>query len=91
MLLADSRASFEIEGDNPPTNRLEHCARAILEAGKRPLNQSEIYQLHGILIGNDDSFTPMGYREDSVFLVNCIITMNPCRSSLADALRTFRS
>ncbi len=67
MLLADSRASFEIEGERPPVNRLERWGRAVLEAGKRPLNQTEIYRLHRILIG-DDRLTPIGYREDGVFL-----------------------
>lgn len=67
LLLADSRASFEIEGERPPINRLERWGRAILEAGKRPLNQTEIYRLHRILIG-DDRFTPIGYRDDAVFL-----------------------
>ena len=67
MMLADSRASFEIEGERPPVNRLERWGRAVLEAGKRPLNQTEIYRLHRILIG-DDRLTPIGYREDSVFL-----------------------
>ncbi|MBN9890590.1 Fic family protein [Salipiger abyssi] len=68
LLLADSRASFEIEGERAPINRLERWGRAILEAGKRPLNQTEIYRLHRILIGSDDRFTPVGYREDGVFL-----------------------
>lgn len=67
MLLADSRASFEIEGERPPVNRLERWGRAVLEAGKRPLNQTEIYRLHRILIG-DDRFTPIGYREQGVFI-----------------------
>lgn len=67
LLLADSRASFQIEGERPPINRLERWGRAILEAGKRPLNQTEVYRLHRILIG-DDRLTPIGYRKDSVFL-----------------------
>lgn len=67
LLLADSRASFEIEGERPPHNRLERWGHAVLEAGKRPLNQTEIYRLHGILIG-DDRFTRIGYRDDGVFL-----------------------
>lgn len=67
MLLADSRASFEIEGERVPQNRLERWGRAVLEAGKRPLNQTEIYRLHTLLIG-DDRFTKVGYRTDGVFL-----------------------
>lgn len=67
MLLADSRASFAIEGERAPRNRLERWGRAVLEAGKRPLNQTEIYRLHRILIG-DDRFTQIGYRTNGVFL-----------------------
>jgi len=67
MLLADSKASFEIEGERPPKNKLERWGRAVLEAGKRPLNQTEIYRLHQLLIG-DDRFTEIGYRSEGVFL-----------------------
>lgn len=67
MLLADSKASFEIEGERPPKNKLERWGRAVLEAGKRPLNQTEIYRLHQLLIG-DDRFTEIGYRSEAVFL-----------------------
>lgn len=67
MLLADSKASFEIEGERPPKNKLERWGRAVLEAGKRPLNQTEIYRLHRLLIG-DDRFTEIGYRSEGVFL-----------------------
>lgn len=67
LLLADSKASFEIEGERPPKNKLERWGRAVLEAGKRPLNQTEIYRLHQLLIG-DDRFTEIGYRSDAVFL-----------------------
>jgi len=67
MLLADSKASFEIEGERPPRNRLERWGRAVLEAGKHTLNQNEIYRLHRILLG-DDRFTKEGYRSEGVFL-----------------------
>ncbi|QND50519.1 Fic family protein (plasmid) [Phyllobacterium sp. 628] len=67
MLLADSRASFAIEGERAPQSRLERWGRAVLEAGKRPLDQTEIYRLHRLLIG-DDRFTEIGYRSDGVFL-----------------------
>lgn len=67
MLLADSRASFAIEGERPPRSRLERWGKAVLQAGKKPLNQTEIYRLHGLLLG-DDRFTQVGYRSDGVFL-----------------------
>src|SRR5580658_7667176 len=50
MLLADSRASFEIEGERPPRNRLERWGRAVLEAGKHRLTVDEIVRLHRVLI-----------------------------------------
>ena len=67
MLLADSRASFAIEGERPRLDRLQRWGKAVLEAGKRPLNQTEIYRLHRILVG-DDRFTKIGYRDEAVFL-----------------------
>ena len=76
MLLADSRASFEIEGERPPLNRIERWGRAVLEAGKRPLNQTEIYRLHTMLIG-DDRFTEIGYRTAGVFLGERDYTNDP--------------
>ena len=67
MLLADSRASFAIEGERPPRSRLERWGQAILQAGKKPLNQTEIYCMHLTLLG-DDRFTKIGYRDEDVFL-----------------------
>jgi hypothetical protein len=76
LLLADSRASFEIEGERPKADRLQRWGRAVLEAGKRPLNQTEIYRLHRILIG-DDRFTEIGYRSEGVFLGERDINNDP--------------
>ena len=67
MLLADSRASFEIEGERPPRNRLERWGRAILQAGKSRLTLDEIIRLQGILI-EDTRFVRAGLRPDGVFL-----------------------
>ena len=67
ILLEDSRASFEIEGERPPVNRLERWGHAVMEAGKRPLRQAEIYRLHSVLMG-DDRFRTTEYRTEEVFL-----------------------
>lgn len=67
MLLADSRASFEIEGERPPRNRLERWGKAVLQAGKNPLQWAEIVRLHGVLI-EDRRFVQIGLRPDGVFL-----------------------
>jgi len=67
MLLADSRASFEIEGERPPRNRLERWGRAVRQAGKNRLTLDEILRLQGVLI-EDTRFVRAGLRPDGVFL-----------------------
>ena len=67
LLLADSRASFEIEGERPPRNRLERWGRAVLQAGKHPLSLDEVVRLQGVLI-EDTRFIRAGLRSDGVFL-----------------------
>jgi hypothetical protein len=67
MLLADSRASFEIEGERPPRNRLERWGRAVIQAGRNRLTLDEIIRLHGILI-EDARFVHLGLRPEGVFL-----------------------
>jgi Fic family protein len=67
LLLADSMASFEIEGERPPRNRIERWCRAVARAGKRTLTLEEILHLHALLI-EDDRFVTRGLRPDGVFL-----------------------
>ncbi|MBL4911170.1 MAG: Fic family protein [Alteromonadaceae bacterium] len=67
MLLADSRASFAIEGERPARNRIERWGKVLLQAGKNTLDQVEISRLHNILLGKS-LFTDIGYRKDEVFL-----------------------
>jgi hypothetical protein len=67
MLMADSRASFEIEGERPPRNRLERWGRAVLQAGKNRLTLDEIIRLQRVLI-EDTRFIQAGLRPDGVFL-----------------------
>jgi len=67
MLLADSRASFEIEGERPPRNRLERWGRAVLQAGRNRLTLDEIIRLQRVLI-EDTRFVHAGLRPDGVFL-----------------------
>ena len=67
MLLAESRASFEIEGERPPRNRLERWGRAVLQAGKNRLTLDEIFRLQRVLI-EDTRFVSPGLRRDGVFL-----------------------
>jgi hypothetical protein len=67
LLLADSRASFEIEGERAPRNRLERWGRAVLQAGKTRLSLDELDRLHGVLI-EDNRFIKAGLRPDGVFV-----------------------
>jgi hypothetical protein len=67
MLLADSRASFEIEGERPPRNRLERWGRAVLQAGKNRLTLDEIIRLQRVLI-EDTRFVRVGLRPEGVFV-----------------------
>jgi hypothetical protein len=67
MLLADSRASFEIEGERPPRNRLERWGRAILQVGRNRLTVDEIIRLQRVLI-EDTRFIRVGLRPDGIFL-----------------------
>jgi hypothetical protein len=67
LLLADSRASFEIEGERPPRNRLERWGKAVVQAGQNKLTLDEIIRLQDVLI-EDRRFVHVGLRPDGVFL-----------------------
>ncbi len=67
LLLSDSKASFEIEGENAPQNRIESWGQIINEAGKKILSVAEIERLHAILF-QDSRFTKIGLRDEGVFL-----------------------
>jgi hypothetical protein len=67
LLLSDSKASFEIEGERPTKNRIENWGKIINEAGKIELSIDEIQRLHGILL-EDSRFIQIGLRNDEVFL-----------------------
>jgi hypothetical protein len=67
LLLADGRASFKIEGERPPRNRLERWGRAVLQTGKTTLTLDEINRMQRILI-EDTRFVRPGFRSEGVFL-----------------------
>jgi len=67
LVLADSRATFEIEGERPPRNRLERWGRAVSQAGRNRLTLDEIIRLQRVLI-EDTRFVRVGLRQDGVFL-----------------------
>lgn len=82
LLLADSQASFQIEGERLPRNRIERWGRAVMQAGKNPLSLDELIRLHGILI-EDNRFVEGGLRSECVFLGEPRLMASRFLSSLA--------
>jgi Fic family protein len=67
LLLADTQASFAIEGERLAVNTRERWLKAVQQVGKYRLSKDELNRLHSILIG-DYRFIKPGFREDLVFL-----------------------
>jgi hypothetical protein len=67
LLLEDSKASYVIEGERPPQDRIQRWGQAIADAGQRPLSREEMLRLQRIVIG-DARFTRMGWRTDGGFV-----------------------
>ncbi len=67
LLLKDSRASYVIEGENPPQDRVQRWGRAIGQAGRKPIDLDELLRLQEIVIG-DARFVEMGLRKAGGFV-----------------------
>jgi hypothetical protein len=67
LLLADSQASFQIEGEQAPRTRLERWGKAVLRAGENELTLEELIQLLRVLM-RDSRFVFPGLRQDGIFL-----------------------
>lgn len=66
MLLADSRSSFDIEGERPPRERITRWGQAVAQAGSEPLNVGGLERLQRLLV--DDRFVTLGLRHDGGFV-----------------------
>jgi hypothetical protein len=67
LLLKDSRASYVIEGEDPPQKRVQRWGRAIGQAGRKPLDLDELLRLQRIVIG-DARFVRFGLRREGGFV-----------------------
>lgn len=67
LLLKDSKASFTIEGENPPNARAARWGKAIGQAGVKPLSEAELNRLQQIVIENG-RFIEMGFRTKGGFV-----------------------
>ncbi len=67
LLIKDSRASFEIEGERPSASRLHRWGYAIGDAGKTDLTLEELLRLQRVLLG-DPRFVQLGLRTEGGFV-----------------------
>lgn len=67
LLLEDSKASFQIEGERPPRDRARRWGEAIAQAGSRQLSVDELLRLQELVIG-DDRFVDLGLRTEGGWL-----------------------
>ena len=67
LMLKDSKASFDIEGETPSSARAGRWGRVIGQAGSKPLSEDELLRLQQIVIENQ-RFTNMGFRTEGGFV-----------------------
>ncbi|MEA1897765.1 MAG: Fic family protein [Bacteroidota bacterium] len=67
LLLKDSKASFNIEGETPSSTRASRWGRVIGQAGSKPISKDEFLRLQQIVIENQ-RFTNMGFRTEGGFV-----------------------
>lgn len=67
LLLSDSKASFTIEGERPPAQRVARWGQAIGEAGSVSLTLAELERLQRIVVG-DARFVRLGLRTEGGFV-----------------------
>jgi Fic family protein len=67
LMLKDSKASFNIEGETPSNTRANRWGKVIGQAGKKPLSLDELLRLQQIVI-ESTRFTKMGLRTAGGFI-----------------------
>jgi hypothetical protein len=67
LLLSDSRASFNIEGEQPSRERTQRWGQTIARAGSTSVTIEELERLQKIVIG-DDRFVRLGLRAEGGFV-----------------------
>ena len=67
LLVKDSKASYAIEGESPPQNRLQRWGNAIGQAGRNNLSKEELLRLQTLVIENE-RFLKFGWRKQGGFV-----------------------
>lgn len=68
LLLKDSKASYIIEGERPPQDRIQRWGQALGEAGQTALNEEVLLRLQRLVIGRDTRFLHLGWRTQGGFV-----------------------
>ncbi|KAA5608674.1 Fic family protein [Rhodovastum atsumiense] len=68
LLLLDSKASYVIEGERPPQDRIQRWGQALGEAGRTVLDTDELLRLQRLVIGRDTRFLRLGWRSLGGFI-----------------------
>jgi hypothetical protein len=68
LLLQDSKASYVIEGEHPPQDRIQRWGQALAEAGQTALSEDALLRLQRLVIGRDTRFLRMGWRTQGGFV-----------------------
>ena len=68
LLLKDSKASYVIEGERPPQDRIQRWGQALGEAGQTALDEGVLLRLQRMVIGRDTRFLRLGWRTQGGFV-----------------------
>jgi hypothetical protein len=68
LLLKDSKASYIIEGERPPQDRIQRWGQALSEAGQTKLTEDALLRLQRLVIGRDTRFLHLGWRTQGGFV-----------------------
>jgi len=68
LLLQDSKASYVIEGERPPQDRIQRWGQALGEAGRTAITEDEFLRLQRLVIGRDTRFLHLGWRDQGGFV-----------------------
>jgi hypothetical protein len=68
LLLKDSKASYVIEGERPPQDRIQRWGQALSEAGQTSLSEDTLLRLQRLVIGRDTRFLRLGWRDQGGFI-----------------------
>ncbi len=68
LLLQDSKASYIIEGERPPQDRIQRWGQALGEAGRTAISEDEFLRLQRLVIGRDTRFLRLGWRAQGGFV-----------------------